>query len=80
LLTRANLRKKKKLLFKTNKTRKITIKNSNRSGGDDGHWPALARSGGDGWHNTLVGGQNWLELYMAEKHLKKTQRKQWKNR
>ena len=69
--TRANLRRKK-LLFKTNKTRNTTIKNSNQSGGDDGHWLALARSKGDGRHNTLVGEQKWLGLlHMAKKHLKK---------
>jgi hypothetical protein len=76
LLIRADLRKKKKkkktLIFKTNKTRNTTIKNSNRSGRDDGHWPVLARSGGDGRHSTLTGRQNWLELlHMAKKHLKK---------
>ena len=70
-LTRAYLRRKK-LLLKTNKTRNTTIKNSNQSKRDDGHWPALARSRRDGWHNTLVGERNWLELvHMAQKHLKK---------
>jgi hypothetical protein len=63
---------KKKLLFKTNKTRNTIIKNSNQSGEDDGYWPALACSGGNGWHNTLAGGRNWLELlHVVEKHLKK---------
>jgi hypothetical protein len=70
-LTKTDLRRKK-LLFKTNKTRNTTIKNSNQNGGSDRHWPALARSEGDGWHSTLTGGRNWLELlHMAEKHLKK---------
>jgi hypothetical protein len=57
-LTRAYL-KRIKLLFKTYKTRNITIKNNIvRSGGDDGHWPALACGGvegGDGRHSTLEG-------------------------
>jgi hypothetical protein len=48
---------KKKLLFKINKTRNITIKNnSDQSGEDDGHWLVLAWGGadeGDGRHNTL---------------------------
>jgi hypothetical protein len=62
-----------------NKIRNITIKNnSNRSGGDDGHWPALARGGlnrGDRQHNTLEGEQKWSELlHVAEKHLKSTQK------
>jgi hypothetical protein len=71
LLIRAYLRRKK-LLFKTKKTRNTTIKNSNRSGGDDWHWPVLAHFGGDGRHSTLAGGRNWMELlHMAEKHLKK---------
>ena len=71
LLIRADFRRKT-LLFKTNKTKNTTIKNSNQSGGDDGHWPVLACFGGDGQQNTLADGQNWIELlYMAEKHLKK---------
>ena len=73
-LTRANL-KRKKVLFKTNKTRNTTIKNSNRSGGDDGHWPALAHFGGDGRHSTLAGGWNWLKLlHMAQKKKKKKEK------
>ena len=70
-LTRTDLRRKK-LLFKTNKTRNTTIKNSNRSERDDGYWLALTCFGGDGRHSTLADGQNWLELlHMAEKHPKK---------
>ena len=53
----------------------MTIKNSNWSEGDNGHWPTLARGGADGGngrHNTLEGGQKWPELlHMAKKHLKK---------
>jgi hypothetical protein len=65
----------KRSLFKTNKTRNTTIKNSsNRRGGDDGPWPVLARDGagkGDEQHNTLEGKQKWPELlHMAEKHIK----------
>jgi hypothetical protein len=40
---------KKKLLFKINKSRNISIKNnSNQSEEDDGHWLALAWGGVDG--------------------------------
>jgi hypothetical protein len=46
-------------LFKINKTKNKTIKNSSdQSGEDDGHWPALTHGGADGgdeWHNTLEG-------------------------
>ena len=69
----------KRSLFKTNKTRSTTIKNNNdQSGGDDGHWQALARGGADGGdrrHNTLEGERKWLELlHMAEKHIKNTKK------
>jgi hypothetical protein len=80
---RANI-KRKKLLFKTNKIRNTTIKNSNWSGGDGEHWSALARGGvneGDGWHNTLESGRKWPKLlHKAEKHLKKTQKTRRKRR
>jgi hypothetical protein len=66
----------KKCLLKTNKTRNTTIKNNNRSGGDDEHWLALTRSRGDGRYNTLASGRNWMELlHMTEKHLKKNTKK-----
>ena len=51
----------KTVLFKTNKTKNITIKSSSdRSRGDDGHWPALAYGGadrGNGLYSTLKGRQ-----------------------
>jgi hypothetical protein len=69
----------KRSLFKINKTRNTTIKNSsNQRGRDDGHWPTLARGGagrGDGHHSTLEGKRKWPELlHMAEKHLKNTKK------
>jgi hypothetical protein len=50
----------KQSLFKTNKIRNTTIKNSSDwSRGDDEHWLVLACGGadiGDGWHNTFESG------------------------
>jgi hypothetical protein len=69
----------KRSLFKTNKTRNTTIKNSNKSdGGDDGYtgqrWHVVERTEEMG-HNTLEGGRKWPELlHMAEKHLKNTKK------
>jgi hypothetical protein len=65
--------RRRKLLFKTNKTRNINIKNSNnRRGRDDRYWPSLACGGvdrGDGWYNILKDGRKWSKLlHMAEKH------------
>ena len=63
------------VFIQTKQTQKnTTIKNNNdQSGGDDGHYPALARGGadeGDGRHSTLEVGWKWPELFhMAEKHL-----------
>jgi hypothetical protein len=69
----------KQFLFKTNKTRNTTIKNrSDQSGGNDGHWLALAcggANGRDGQHNTLEGIRKWPELlHMAGKTLKITKK------
>jgi hypothetical protein len=74
----------KRSLFKTNKIKNTTIKNScDQSGGDDCHWSVLARGRadrGDGRHNTFESGQKWLELlHMAEKHLKNTKKIRDKN-
>jgi hypothetical protein len=50
LLTRADLRRNKKLLFKTNKTKNTTIKNNNRNGGEmmgtGQRWHVLEEMGG----------------------------------
>jgi hypothetical protein len=73
-LRRAYLRRRKKLLFKINKIRNITIeKGSDQCRREDGHWPSLARGGvdrGNGRHNTFEGGRMWPELlHMAKKHI-----------
>jgi hypothetical protein len=67
--------KKKKTLIQNKQTTSTIIKNSNLSGRDNEHWPALACFGRDGRYSTLAGRQNWLELlHIAKKHLKNYKR------